>query len=143
MGQGTEKAIKRACMRLAPTLRLCAYSLLTMILSIVDTQTTIEEIDKMHVEPFGGYIQDYSIDKGLALLPNAEKYALSDGSEWFAGAGWHPSGYASLNLAANTGSQLIFDLTPKDANGIIFQNTDYDGGEHLRQHRNLVWIASA
>jgi len=90
-------------------------------------------IDRMYLEPFGGYTQYYSPEVGLKYLPAADSYVLSDGSQWYSGAGWASSQYATVTNIADTGETLIFEMVSTAADEIVFQNTDYNGGDHSSQ----------
>ncbi len=90
-------------------------------------------IEQMHTATFGHYVQEYFAGNGkFMVFSNADKYSLSDGTQWEAGAGWHPDTYSSLKGTAVIGDKIRYTFNPL-VNGTLFQNTDYSFGDHSSQ----------
>lgn len=68
----------------------------------------------------------------IPVIGSANVYSLSDGSSWTSGAGssfLHP---ASLDHVEVSGTTIRYVLKP-DSSGWIYQQTDYDSGDHSAQ----------
>ncbi|WP_374565085.1 hypothetical protein [Ideonella sp.] len=89
-------------------------------------------IDKMFTATIGHYEQDHQVGQPFMIFPKADYYLLSDGTTWDSGAGSHSTTYASLKKVVIDGDYIryVFD---RPEGGILFQNTDYDSGEHSAQ----------
>jgi hypothetical protein len=89
-------------------------------------------IDTMTTRPFGGYSVSYAPGGNFQVFSPAWQYQLDDGSSWTAGAGWHPPTWVGLSSVSVSGSTIRYRFTTP-ADGLLFQNTDYDSGEHSAQ----------
>jgi hypothetical protein len=90
-------------------------------------------INRMTTNTFGGYSQTYGqYDRGLMILGSADDYLLDDGSSWSSGAGWRPNQYADIANTYVEGSTINYELD-MGIGDIIFQNTDYNSGNHSAQ----------
>lgn len=89
-------------------------------------------IEQMYLGTFGHYTQDYSAGGSFMVFASADFYDLSNGASWDSGAGWHPSTYSTLAGAQVFGSKVRYTFA-QPASGILFQNTDYDNGNHSAQ----------
>lgn len=89
-------------------------------------------IDTMTTRPFGGYAQNYAPGGSFQVFSPAWQYQLSDGSSWDSGAGWHPPTWAGLDSVSVSEGSVRYRFT-MPADGLLFQNTDYDGGDHSAQ----------
>ncbi len=89
-------------------------------------------IDRMNTTPFGGYTQTYGVGGPLMVFSPASNYQLSDGSSWTAGAGFHPPTWATAASVSSDGTtiRIVFN---RPVDGLLFQNTDYNFGEHSAQ----------
>lgn len=89
-------------------------------------------IDTMTTMPFGGYSVSHYPGGSFQVFSPAWQYQLSDGSSWYAGAGSHPPTWAGLDSVSVSGSTIRYRFT-MPADGLLFRNTDYNGGEHSAQ----------
>lgn len=89
-------------------------------------------IDQMYTATFGHYSQTYDAGGQFMVFSQADHYVLNDQSTWESGAGWHPDAYASLASVRVEGSLVVYSFAPTDS-GLLFQNTDYDSGDHSAQ----------
>lgn len=89
-------------------------------------------IDQMYTATFGQYTQSYTPGGAFMVFSPAHHYVLSDGSSWSAGAGWHPDTTAMLESVQVQGAQVVYTFAAP-ASGLLFQNTDFNAGEHSAQ----------
>lgn len=92
----------------------------------------VRTIDRMTTR--GSYYgQSYSPGDTLLLLGSASTYTLNDGTTWESGAGRHFAYSAALKYVEVVGARIryIFYLPPYS--GYIYQQIDYDSGEHSSQ----------
>lgn len=68
----------------------------------------------------------------IVLMGSAETYHLSDGSQWASGAGSYYHHDALLSRVEVSGSTIRYVLSPPTV-GLIYQQTDYDAGDHSAQ----------
>ncbi|NHZ92222.1 PEP-CTERM sorting domain-containing protein [Massilia sp. CCM 8733] len=107
--------------------RLALFAALS--LAFTATVHAAPVITQMHTATIGHYWQEFSPNAQFMVFSIADRYKLSDGTEWKAGAGWHPSAYSTLASTAVDGSTIRYTFhTPAD--GILFQNVDYSFGDH-------------
>jgi len=85
-------------------------------------------IDRMTTQAFGSRFAGGPI----SVVGSADIYSLSDGSSWSSGAGSSSSYPASLDHVEVSGTTIRYVLTP-DASGLIYQQTDFDSGDHSAQ----------
>ena len=114
------------------TMNFLPRLLLGLLLALSPWAVQAATIDKMLVAPFGQYDQSYSAGGSFMVFPQALSYQLSDGSRWSSGAGWHPDTQAALASVSEVDGVLTFRFV-RPADGILFQNTDYDSGDHSAQ----------
>jgi len=74
----------------------------------------------------------YSPGGSIYLFGSSDTYYLSDGTNWRSGAGGFTSGATSFSRVEVSGTTVRYVLQPP-ANGILFQHTDYDSGDHSAQ----------
>jgi hypothetical protein len=88
-------------------------------------------IDRMsllnYYAPYSGYAQNK-----LWLPSIAQTYYLNDGTSWGGGAGTTSLIGAAYQGATESDGYIYYDFAPL-YNGVLFQNTDYDGGNHSAQ----------
>lgn len=85
-------------------------------------------IDRM----YSAWSTAYSPAQGLVLHGMPTSYALSDGTSWNSGAGSFSFGFGTGAAVAVDGGVIRYTLLPP-ASGVLFQHTDYDGGDHSAQ----------
>ena len=68
----------------------------------------------------------------LGLFGPADTYFLSDGTSWSSGAGSSRVASATLDHVETTGDLIRFYFTPP-SDGVLYQQTDYDSGDHSAQ----------
>ncbi len=68
----------------------------------------------------------------LVLVGSAYSYDLSDGSHWLSGAGSYYLYGAQLDHVEVSGTTIRYVMSPP-ASGAIYEQTDYDSGEHSAQ----------
>jgi hypothetical protein len=105
-----------------------AVALLCSFAAIASAAT----IDKMYTSTFGHYTQQYSPGGSFMIFSQADHYQLSDGTTWDSGAGWHPAVYSTV-ASVHVSGDRIFYVFNAPAGGVLFQNTDYDSGDHSAQ----------
>lgn len=90
-------------------------------------------ITQMHTATFGHYTQTYGgTGSSFMTFSAADYYTLNNNTTWQAGAGWHPNNWSNLVSTQVNNNTLRYTFTAP-ANGILFQNTDYDSGDHSSQ----------
>jgi hypothetical protein len=89
-------------------------------------------IDKMFTATFGHYSQQYQPGGTFMVFSQADRYQLDDGSTWDSGAGWHPDTQVMLKSIESDGAKVRYTFEAPEG-GILFQNTDYDSGDHSAQ----------
>ncbi len=89
-------------------------------------------INQMYTATFGHYVQTYQAGGQFMVFSMADYYALSDGSSWDSGAGWHPNAYSKAASIQVAGPNIRYTFAPLASN-ILFQNTDYSFGDHSSQ----------
>jgi len=68
----------------------------------------------------------------IQLFGSAQTYYLSDGTSWSSGAGSFRVGSAALDHVETSGDLVRYYFTaPSD--GVLYQQTDYDSGDHSAQ----------
>ncbi|MFL6202747.1 MAG: PQQ-binding-like beta-propeller repeat protein [Thermoanaerobaculia bacterium] len=85
-------------------------------------------IDGMKTSHFGSH----AAGGPLTLVGSADTYRLSDGSEWQSGAGSYYLHSAQLDHVEVSGTTIRYVLNPP-ASGFLYQQTDYDAGNHSAQ----------
>jgi len=90
------------------------------------TQATIDRMTTRLI--YGSYLPGDAI----ILMGSAETYDISDGSQWSSGAGSYYNHGARLRRVFSSGSTIHYVLSPGES-GLIYQQTDYDSGEHSAQ----------
>ncbi len=80
---------------------------------------------------------DYSPAGSMVLVGGADLYTLSDGNQWSSGAGTYYNYGAKLDHVEVSGTTLRFVLAAPDF-GLIYQQTDYDSGDHSAQGQLAV-----
>jgi hypothetical protein len=93
---------------------------------------TAATINQMYLATFGHYTQTYNPGGQFMILSQADYYRLSDGTSWSSGAGWHPDTHSTLASVSISGSTITYTFN-NPASGVLFQNTDYDSGDHSAQ----------
>jgi hypothetical protein len=121
-------SIERATMK-SPTLRLL---ILFLLFGTVGADADPITIDAMRTNTFGGYWQNYRADKGIIIVGQADFYDLNNGTSWEAGAGSHPYAYSLFDREVVQGSTIYYLFRPP-GNNVVFQNTDYNAGNHSAQ----------
>lgn len=108
-------------------------SCLGAISVVSSTQLCAATIDTMYTATFGHYWQSHSAgSQSMMVFSQADYYLLDDGNTWDSGAGWHPDTDSTLSSISISGSTITYTFeTPE--NGILFQNTDYNSGDHSAQ----------
>jgi hypothetical protein len=86
-------------------------------------------IDEMTLNPYSG--GTYSPDT-LSVPAPASTYYLSDGTSWQSGAGVYYVPSTTFQSSSVSDGYIYYDFAPLP-NGILFQQTDYDGGSHSAQ----------
>lgn len=94
-------------------------------------------IDQMYTATFNHYNQiydptGYASQQSFMIFSQADYYVLNDGTNWDSGAGWHPDTYSTIQSVEVIGSSIIYNFY-NPLNDILFQNTDYDSGDHSAQ----------
>jgi hypothetical protein len=89
------------------------------------TQVTI---DRMTTSTSGSHVAAGP----LILVGSANVYDLSDGSHWSSGAGTYYQYAAQLDHVEVSGSTIRYVMSPPAS---IYQQTDYDNGDHSAQGR--------
>jgi hypothetical protein len=74
----------------------------------------------------------YGYDTSLLLIGWADVYTMSDGSSWSSGAGSARFGAATLDHVETDGTTIRYVLQPP-GDGILYEQTDFDGGDHSAQ----------
>ena len=107
------------------------YSLLT--LGVISFNVQSATIDIMYTATFGHYWQNYyASNQQFMIFSQADYYLLDDGSTWDSGAGWHPNTDSTLLSVNIVGTTINYNFNnPTD--DILFQNTDYNAGDHSSQ----------
>ena len=94
-------------------------------------------IDKMYTSTFGHYNQTYdptgyASQQSFMIFSQADYYVLNDETNWDSGAGWHPDTYSTIQSVEVIGHSIMYNFyNPLD--DILFQNTDYNSGNHSSQ----------
>lgn len=103
-------------------------------------------IDVMYTETW--YDDQYYPRQGnFDILSMVKSYHLSDGTSWESGAGTGNSKHMKLKrVMKDLGGNIHYFFEPADKEGIIFNNTDYDSGNHsargsLSAYGNLEMVA--
>jgi hypothetical protein len=78
------------------------------------------------------YYGSHAAGGALTLVGSADVYSLSDDSYWPSGAGTYMVHAAQLDHVEVVGTTLRYVLTPP-ASGAIYEQTDYDSGNHSAQ----------
>jgi len=86
-------------------------------------------IDSMNLQ--NDYPETYQPAVTISLLGGAATYTLSDGSTWTSGAGTYYTYGASLDHVEVSGNTIHYFL--QQADGLLYQQTDYDNGDHSSQ----------
>ena len=86
-------------------------------------------IDRMTTEFSYG---SHSAAGPITLVGSADVYHLSDGSQWSSGAGSYYTYGAKLDHVEVSGTTIRYVLAAPD-NGLIYQQTDFDSGDHSAQ----------
>ncbi len=68
----------------------------------------------------------------IALLGSADTYYLSNGTSWSSGAGSYSGGSATLDRVETSGDLIRYYFNAP-SNGVLYQQTDYDAGDHSAQ----------
>jgi len=68
----------------------------------------------------------------FGLLGSASVYSLSNGTTWYSGAGSYRTSQSSLNRVEVAGTTVRYLFAPP-VDGILYQQTDYDSGDHSAQ----------
>lgn len=77
------------------------------------------------------YSETYRPAGTIYLLGSAGTYTLSDGSTWSSGAGSYYNYAAYLDHVEVSGDTIRYFLDQRD--GLLYQQTDYDSGDHSSQ----------
>lgn len=109
------------------------YLILCLVLIGVASNLNAATIDIMYTATFGHYRQSYSAtSQQFMIFSQADYYFLDDNSTWESGAGWHPDTSSTVLSVNVLGDTIIYTFsTPEDS--ILFQNTDYNSGDHSAQ----------
>ena len=86
-------------------------------------------IDQMLTASFG---QTYRPGGNVMIFGVSDRYLLSDGTSWESGAGSFTIAYSDLERVFVEGDILSYYFA-RPENGVLFQNTDYDSGDHSAQ----------
>jgi hypothetical protein len=79
------------------------------------------------------YTRTHQANAGdLAVLGTPQWYYVSDGTQWYAGAGTAQAGTSTLVSESTVGGTLRFEMTPTGGNALM-NYTDYDSGSHSSQ----------
>ena len=93
-------------------------------------QAASATIDRMTTT--GGYYGYFQPGGMVGLLGSASTYYLSDGTSWSSGAGSYRLAQSALDHVESSGQTIRYVLTgPLD--GILYQQTDFDNGDHSSQ----------
>ena len=87
-------------------------------------------IDYMTTASSGSTV--YNPGGGVQLIGMGQTYYLSDGTSWGHGAGSANMYYGTFNHAEISGQNINYFLNPP-SDQKIYQQTDYDGGDHSAQ----------
>ena len=79
------------------------------------------------------YGTTYTPGGTLLLLGSADTYTLSNGSTWQSGAGSYYSYSTALDHVEVSGGGIRYVLFPPPYGGNVYQQTDYDSGDHSAQ----------
>lgn len=79
-----------------------------------------------------GATQTYTPAVKLFVLDRAGEYVLDDGTRWASGAGSFSAARLELQGVERSGDTLRYTFHPP-ADGILWQQTDYNAGEHSSQ----------
>ncbi|HEY9026384.1 MAG TPA: PEP-CTERM sorting domain-containing protein [Burkholderiaceae bacterium] len=89
-------------------------------------------VDVMHTGTIFGYAFGHDAGGQFQIGPFPSSYDLSDGTSWEQGAGSFSFLNSTVTRVAATGSALAFTFR-QPADGVLFQHTDYDSGDHSAQ----------
>jgi len=94
-------------------------------------------IDQMYTATFGHYNQTYdpngyTSQQSFMIFSQADYYVLNDGSSWDSGAGWHPAASSTVESIEIDNDTIIYNFFNPE-NKILFQNIDYNSGNHSAQ----------
>ncbi|MCO7224553.1 hypothetical protein [Pleionea sp. CnH1-48] len=104
-----------------------------VLLLVGSLSSSAAVINQMSTGSFGGYSQTYGQhNRTLMVLGQADDYMLDDGSSWSSGAGWHPTQYADVE-SIFIEDNIINYVLDMNVGSVLFQNTDYDSGQHSAQ----------
>jgi hypothetical protein len=79
-----------------------------------------------------GYSDTHTLGQPILLFGSANVYQLNDGSSWNSGAGSYTLKRSYLDRVEVAGTTVRYVLrTPAD--GLMYQQTDYDSGDHSAQ----------
>lgn len=87
-------------------------------------------IDSMTIT--GGYSSTYTPASVIHLIGRASVYTLSDGSTWRSGAGSYRRASGYLDHVELDGDMIRYVIQPP-ADGQLYQQTDFDSGDHSSQ----------
>ena len=99
---------------------------------MISLESSAATIDQMLTATFGHYTQTYAPGSNFMIFSEADRYLLSDGTSWESGAGWQPDTSSRLERVFVEGDIISYYFAEPE-NGILFQNTDYDSGDHSAQ----------
>jgi hypothetical protein len=91
-------------------------------------------VDVMHTGTIFGYAFGHDPGGLFQIGPFPSSYDLSDGTSWQEGAGSFPFLRSTVTHVATTGGELAYTFQ-QPADGILFENTDFDSGEHSTHSR--------
>lgn len=100
--------------------------------NMISLELSAATIDQMLTATFGHYTQTYTPGSDVMIFSQADRYLLSDGTAWESGAGWHPDTYSRLERVFVEGDIISYYFAGPE-NSVLFQNTDYDSGDHSAQ----------
>lgn len=107
-------------------------ALILPILLGVSSLASAATIDRINLATFGHYTQDYRPNGQFMLFSTADVYLLSDGSSWESGAGTASPAMVTFKSVTTSGSLITYTFN-KPNSGLLYQQTDYDSGDHSAQ----------
>jgi PEP-CTERM motif len=124
-------------------MRLIKALLGAAAIAIAATSAQAATIDRMNTFGFGTVNASYQPVGTVLIFGSAVSYQLSDGNQWWAGAGWAPITAATVSGVSIVGDELIYALTDfrfdglGDSNGLLFANVDFGFGDQYSAQGEL------
>ncbi|RZJ12666.1 MAG: PEP-CTERM sorting domain-containing protein [Rubrivivax sp.] len=105
-------------------------------LSVAATGASAATIDRMTTGAWETFNRPYQPTGTIVIFGRAQAYELTDGSTWWAGAGWAPYTYATVSDVSVNATELSFVLTnirqqgTMDPSNLLFTHIDFNSGDH-------------